>query len=72
MLDGELKAKTEACKHVERQLEMATQAQKTQSKTAAKEVEERTQKRSTLRKRNSLRDEPRRYRKSKERFGHRN
>ena len=39
MLDGELKAKTEACKHVERQLEMATQAQKTQSKTAAKEVE---------------------------------
>ncbi|CAL6373604.1 unnamed protein product [Bathycoccus prasinos] len=38
-LDKELKAKSEACKHVERQLEMATQAQKTQSKTAAKEVE---------------------------------
>ena len=38
-LDKELKAKTEACKHVERQLEMATQAQKTLSKTAAKEVE---------------------------------
>ena len=38
-LDKELKTKSEACKHVERQLEMATQAQKTQSKTAAKEVE---------------------------------
>ena len=35
----ELQAKIESCKHLERQLEMATQAQKTQSKAAAKEVE---------------------------------